>query len=173
MTIWLAWETPRRLFKYTSGVAVRVFPEMIGMWDSNWEKTCLNCEYHHPIGWRPRWNKSGRGWKPPAQACCLLSLHPGCYEVSSLLHQMLPQPWYSASPKAQTNGVNQPWTETSQPWAKTNLSSFKMFFSGICHSNKKSDNIATFLHHTLLPWCTASTQTQKHGVKWPRTEIKS
>lgn len=45
--------------------------------------------------------------------------HPllGSHEVSSLCH-MLSLPWYSALPQIQSNGDNQPWSETSKAISK-------------------------------------------------------
>jgi hypothetical protein len=84
------------------------------------------------------WNLIGRGGS--LRAClwrCILSLIslsvsllPGHREVRDFaLPHTLPQ--------AQSDGTKQPWLKFPKLWSKVNLSSFELFFSGICHSNEK------------------------------------
>jgi hypothetical protein len=65
--IWHRWESCQLdwIKRYTSRVPLRVFPEIIGIWDGSLGgKTCPEGEYHCPTGWEPRWNKNRRRRKP-------------------------------------------------------------------------------------------------------------
>jgi hypothetical protein len=61
---------------------------------------------------------------------------PEHHEVGSLLCHIFSLPGYPVLPQAQSNGPIQPWTETSDTMSWNNLSSFKLFSSDVCHSNK-------------------------------------
>jgi hypothetical protein len=84
-----------------------------------------------------------------ALASSCYTLLPGCREVSSLCRIVL-LPWYSASsPKKWIQLIN--GLKCLQPWVKINLSSFKLFLSGICHSEEKSNTYeSAFLARRLL-----------------------
>lgn len=122
------------------------------LWSSQWINSLIGSKLNGPIG---RWQTVGCGTPPKgvgpwghalgdyilSPTTIFLPLLPGCREVKHLLNHTLPalKSCFTTGPES-----TEPSDHQLKSWVKISLSSFKLIFSAICHSNEKLTHIVTF-----------------------------